>query len=636
MSESFSKVKYRPALDGVRTLAVYAVILFHAGMGFFPNGYIGVDMFFVLSGFLVTTVLLTEYQNYGRISLLDFYARRAKRLLPGAMIVILFSVLFGSVFLDAVTAGRYMSDSKAAIFYHANFHFIGQSQDYFAVNDTESPLLHYWSLSIEEQFYFAFPLILFLVLVAKKRYGKTGGILVLFPILGYSLYAQLLNWFSSSRPYFGTDTRIYQMIIGVGLAYALFYGMKLPEQSAKLMTPLLGVFILWASPFFDVSPSERGIGAALISVLIIAANEAKPFKPLEHHWMCFLGKISYGTYLWHWPIIVFTKIIVTSNPIVLLIVGAGGGTFMGWISSITIEKKFRKNNKLGSKITIGLFTSVSLLVAFVGFPLLSNILGVEKYEAAQERLPAYFCEQENLDECVLHDGTGLKVHLVGDSHARGGIPMLKEIAVANNWNLTATVDGGCPWQTGVTYWNHTRKVDCFQAQNSLLHNLSIIQPDVLILWEKALDDPMDYVTLDYRGNEILEEQSFEVISETSQVFMESVPPEIKIVIIEPTPLTAKENNPLTCAASRKPIAECSFAANNYILRSEQLFRTIAEENSNITTIDMDSVICPEKLCKAEEDGIVVWRDSNHITNQFSEYVVYRSAPLLEEIGKNEP
>ena len=160
-------LKYRPDLDGLRTIAVYLVLLFHAGLGWAGGGFIGVDLFFVLSGFLVTSVILSEIESTGRLRISNFYSRRVRRLLPAALVVIVATCVAFTILWSVARRLAIVSDAQSALLYVANWHFLGQAGNYFATDIDKSPFLHFWSLSIEEQFYFVFPVVLVLL-------SKTG------------------------------------------------------------------------------------------------------------------------------------------------------------------------------------------------------------------------------------------------------------------------------------------------------------------------------------------------------------------------------------------------------------------------------------------------------------------------------
>src|SRR4051812_24818470 len=163
---------YRPDLDGLRTVAVYLVLLFHAGLTWFAGGFIGVDLFFCLSGFLVTSVLVTELQATGSLRVGRFYSRRVRRLLPAAVVVVVATCLAFLLLWSVVRRVSLVGDAVSALLYYANFHFLAASGDYFATDIDKSPFLHFWSLSIEEQFYAFFPVLLLLLFRVRTQYRR--------------------------------------------------------------------------------------------------------------------------------------------------------------------------------------------------------------------------------------------------------------------------------------------------------------------------------------------------------------------------------------------------------------------------------------------------------------------------------
>ena len=213
---------YRPQLDGMRAVAVYLVVAFHAGISAFSGGFIGVDVFFVLSGYLVTQLLLRDFRAAGRIDFRRFYSRRFRRLLPAAFVAL---VVTAAVY-TAVAAPADVHDAiggfRSAFLYVANWHFISQSNDYFAANVNTNPVVHFWSLAVEEQFYLCWPLLLSGAYLVSRRAGeRQWKVLRLIIAAGFvvSLVAALhLSTVNLSRAYYGTDTRAYELLAGALLA----------------------------------------------------------------------------------------------------------------------------------------------------------------------------------------------------------------------------------------------------------------------------------------------------------------------------------------------------------------------------------------------------------------------------------
>ena len=216
MSEPASAFGYRPALDGVRAVAVLAVIVYHLGYPWMPGGFLGVDVFFVLSGYLITTLLLLEHDGAGRINLRAFWFRRARRLLPAVFLMLLFVTWHVAVTAPPFERPWRRQDILWTLIYGANWHFIASDQGYFAQFTSASPLRHTWSLAIEEQFYLFWPALL---LVVCSRGRRAVAILCGAGIVASVAASMwLFNPADPSRSYYGTDARMHELLIGALLA----------------------------------------------------------------------------------------------------------------------------------------------------------------------------------------------------------------------------------------------------------------------------------------------------------------------------------------------------------------------------------------------------------------------------------
>ena len=318
------ELRYRPYLDGLRCIAVYLVVAFHAGLARFSGGFIGVDVFFVLSGFLVTRILLGDLVGAGRVDFRRFYSRRFRRILPAAAVMLLVTAVAYVIVASPLQAFIAVSDLRAAFLYFANWHFIHLATDYFATNVNSSPVLHFWSLAVEEQFYLTWPLLLSAVFLVSRFAGRrrwTVVRLVVFAAIVVSATQALrIGHHQLNRAYYGTDTRAYQLLAGALLALTpqLFeLGSRMVEL-ARVAAPiaLAGIVVLGTS-ILDMSAITRGVAVVAVTLVLIAALEGAQTgivgRALSVSPITYLGRISYATYLWHWPIVVLVACITGSD-----------------------------------------------------------------------------------------------------------------------------------------------------------------------------------------------------------------------------------------------------------------------------------------------------------------------------------
>src|SRR3954454_5024868 len=310
------RLGYIPGLDGLRGIAVIAVLLFHGGVTWATGGFLGVDMFFVLSGFLITSLLLEERWRTGTIGLAHFWSRRPRRLVPALLVLLAGMAAYATWVPTDTPLGSLRRDVFATLAYVSNWHFILDGGSYFARNAPPSPLRHTWSLAIEEQFYLLWPLIFIAVARGRARLAKLGTFIGVG--IAASIAAMLLLYHpgtDASRVYYGTDTRVHVILIGCGLAVLFAVITQRRKDATAPLTPwghwLLGLaafdavlFLAWAMWYGDGDQTwlYRG-GFALVSLataILIAAAVHSPRGPFALSFSAWplraVGRISYGLY----------------------------------------------------------------------------------------------------------------------------------------------------------------------------------------------------------------------------------------------------------------------------------------------------------------------------------------------------
>jgi peptidoglycan/LPS O-acetylase OafA/YrhL len=305
--------KFRPDVEGLRAVAILLVVLFHAGVPRVTGGFVGVDVFFVLSGFVITGLLLREHASSGRTRVLSFYGRRSRRILPAATLVIVVTVLAAYHWLGFLTGNDTARVGRTASLFFSNFYFIHTGTNYLASQAPPSPLQNYWSLSVEEQFYIVYPALFILAGKCWKEVDIRRKLLVLLPCIIVASLALSIHQTSTNAitAFFSPATRGWELALGALVAVASPQLSKIPEAAAMWMS-WVGVAGIGLAAFLYNSATAYPGSAALLPVcataLVVASGTARPLMGAERllrlppfQWM---GKLSYSLYLWHWPILI--------------------------------------------------------------------------------------------------------------------------------------------------------------------------------------------------------------------------------------------------------------------------------------------------------------------------------------------
>jgi peptidoglycan/LPS O-acetylase OafA/YrhL len=662
---SRAPLHYRPYLDGLRTVAVYLVVAFHAGLGLMSGGFIGVDIFFVLSGYLVTGILVRDLAASGRIQWRKFYARRVRRILPAAIVTLLVVALVYAVVASPADMSDALGGFRAAFFYIANWHFIRQSTDYFAADVNTNPVLHFWSLAVEEQFYLVWPLALGVLYLVTHRVGRYRWWLiravVALATVASAIAALRLGSTNLARAYYGTDTRAYQLMLGAAVALTPQL-LHLPGRYSRYaravaVATLAGLLVLGTSAS-SVGPVTRGVATAILTALLIVGLENAPVgavaRTLSAGGVSYLGRISYGTYLWHWPVIVVLTYSRHLSPLALFAIAAPTATCLAGLSYYIIERPVRTSRRLDSfrvpVIVIG-FTSSILVGALVIPPVLdpghsassaqgplssgSRLLDWRTARNDIAKLPD--CLKAPVEKCEVVRGTGPRVMLIGDSHAQMWLPAFEAIARSESLTLSVAVMDACPWQRGLFYLGSgSIYQNCKRHQDDWYNRVvPAFDPDIIFLVQAGSGASRFRLPLTFPDGRKLAfgDQGYDaaMISASAAAMTALQAPRRQLVTIEPIP-TIYPFDPINCLSRGRTPGRCSVTVDARPTSLERFYRSASR--LHVTSVDLDRLVCPRlPICDAVVNNVIVRRDANgHLTATFARSVATQIRTILHARG----
>ena len=657
---------YRPALTGIRALAVYIVVLFHSDIPLLESGYIGVDLFFVLSGFLVCNVLAAEYEKNGKLTLPKFYARRMRRLLPAMGAMVLSVSLFFVLLQNTAERIKFVPSARSALLYFANWNFIIESADYFAPEAQTNPFGHLWSLSIEEQFYLLFPIFFAIVYKLTKRFSKHLLIAIPLCLLFASLFLQVRLSGNAARSYYGTDAKIYQLLAGAILAIWLRDRKSVFKISLRFVNgigiiSLFGFVLLASTLSARLSTSQTGIMATALGLLLIFSIECQQKGALGRLFsikpLVYLGNISYATYLWHWPIIVILRQVFLVNPIVIAGFAVGLSTIFASASYHMLEmpirtSKFLRRNSLKS-ISIGVVFSI-----LFGFFIIPAILGIEHDAATKIRTvpiksvvqndlvgdpstsgSALIDEPEqtflepncigvDLSRCYLHKGSGPTVLLIGDSHAIHIAEMFVDAAKILNFSLVISAAGGCRWPIGLRLEDRLDEDQinlCADLERENLERvIPELKPSLIIVTNRIFDSPFRIRLKGMRG--------FENVNQLASATLDKYTADgRRVLIVEPIPETNGFDSRVCFLNASTPTERqlCAFEISLEPTAFELFEREMDATRNNVVTVNIDDWVCPRApICDPTGNGSIVWADDNHMAPGYARTLGQRMADFL--------
>ncbi|PTU30619.1 acyltransferase family protein [Stenotrophobium rhamnosiphilum] len=647
-----NRLTYRADIQGLRAIAILLVVAAHAKVSGLAGGFIGVDVFFVLSGFLITGLLTQELTATGSIQFLRFYARRFQRLLPAMLLVLACTCIAAAIFILPGGQVSQASAAAAASVWLSNFHFAFSNIDYFGPSAENNLFLHTWSLGVEEQFYLVWPALLIFIAalpLGSKFQGKVKIKIAMFAVVGISLVSCVLTTqHSPELAFYMMPWRAWQFALG---ALAMLYcgnpadvetHSRNPQSAKFVWIGWIGlVLILGSALFLTPNLAYPGAWALIPSIgtacLLMAGAKnvgggASTFLSLRP--MQAIGRVSYSWYLWHWPVLILGATLFDStHPLARLLLVAIS-LLLAVLSYRLVESPIRQSKKLIERPSIVFFTSVSLIIVACTLSVqwgnaVSNWLSQPQQQRnayIRNGMPIIYrmgCDTDirssSLHVCAFgKENAKHTAVLVGDSIGAQWFPAAAKIFNGADWRLIAFTKSACPIVDEPIFYSKIGReyTECAQWRSEALLEIQKLKPDVLLIGSAA--HPA-YSNEQWKAG-------------TNRVLSKISPFAQNIYLIRPTPVLPF--NGLDCISGRNwwprqllGKTECKAPANSQ--RATEIFHALtAAANSfkNVKILDLNNSVCPNNKCTAELGGMAVFRDTQHLNANFIESL----SPQLED------
>lgn len=662
----------RPEIQALRAIAVSLVVVYHLWPKALPGGFTGVDVFFAISGFLITSHLLREVDRTGRVSLAEFWARRARRILPAALLVIALTAVATIIWVPENYWSQYFGEIRASTAYVQNWHLADAAVDYLAAENNPSPLQHFWSLSAEEQFYIVWPvLILGAALVAAGRFvrARRGAItLVLGVVAALSLaYAISYTVSNPARAFFVTPTRAWEFAAGGLLAILALTRLPTPVRIAVSWGGLAALLV--AALAYSGATPWPGYAALLpvlgtLAVIWAGAPRGRlsPTAAMSLPPVQFLGGISYSVYLWHWPLLILLPIITGDaiNPTMKIIILVAT-VVLAWLTKVLVEDPVRTGSFLTKRKARWTFASVAVGTAtvFVLAAIGSSTLDAHERQAEQRAKrvladtprcfgaashdPAHRCVNPDLSRsvvplpvvaatranspCTRQKREGLvwpcafgvaesshpkqEIAVIGDSHASHWRAAIDVVARAKKWHGVSIARAGCPFTRATKKLPEPARSQCVDWNRQVVAWLKR-HPEITTVFVAQINGDVGVVT---HGKDVFSTQ----VAGYAGAW-ELLPANVKrLYVFRDTPRMGKD----TMACVQQAIDSHHRAGSSCAVPQSQALRRDPAEVATrraakrVKLIDMIRYLCDGRECPPVIGGALVYKDNHHLTEVYA-------------------
>lgn len=621
---------YRHDIDGLRAIAVASVIIYHAQERLLPGGFLGVDIFFVISGYLISKHIASDSRS-GNFSVPEFYRRRVRRIAPMMLVTITFTLLISSL---TMTPEDFTAVAKSAVWSAAslaNVHFWRNlDTSYFASNSQEIPLLHLWSLGVEEQFYIVWPLIL----AGAVRSMPTRLLLVAIAGLALLSFSAASSIFPHDPmfAYYMLPTRAGELLVGGLLGVASSLGHVRPSASTSRMAGIGGATLIagsiWlldrSAPFPGWLALPPTIGAALL----IASGEGRNGRPLpglSSAPLVFIGQISYSAYLWHWPLFSLYRYGYGEPSLFACIVIISLTILLAWASYNLIELPARKTSARFRLVLLRQYLAPSAAVVLCsliiiygpkhGFPVAPDSYLRTLERVRDDSRPAYsyrwICQHQNItradlsdDRCIAGGGgenPQTSLLLWGDSNAAHYAPMIREFAAFSGYQFRNIAIGSCPpLLSDPKPYVEARRLDDCRESNALISSELKRFPVIAVsaAWTSYQQRDSTFLSAIRDLAENLSARGH------------------RVILIGKAHAIPGYDRRCEERALRIPLRQCAHESDidDAVEATNRLLKDIAEAIPNVAYFDANSSLCPNRVCRATTpEGLRLYFDATHLT-----------------------
>lgn len=668
MAAAPERAGVRPEIQALRALAVLSVLVFHLWPTRLPGGFVGVDVFFVVSGFLITAHLLREHSRTGTIALGRFWARRARRLLPASMLVLLVTAAGVYLFVPAARWPQFGGEIIASALYGENWALALQAVDYMALSNVKSPTQHFWTLGVEEQFYIVWPLLLLLIAALAPRLGRLRhramalGIGVV--VVASLLHSILFTAANQSMAYFFTSTRVWEFGLGALLSIALarrattFRNAGVATVASWLgFAMILAAVLLFGpeTPFPSYTALLPVIGTCLVIAAGSPSSRFSPRAAMSLRPVQFVGDVSYGVYLWHWPLIVLLPFLLLRDlSAVEKIAVLLGSIALGWLSKVLVEDPIRTGRVSAGLRPGWVFAAVAAVMAVViavalplalwrptpvpepgaapadcvgaealhddacGDPVTAPLIAdLSSFSADNPPADVLECEvsaqADAVRRCDFGDEGAPRVAILGDSHATRWVESLRDVSADAGWATSTFLISGCPAFVDAlvgTAWGYPETAEnCRRLSTDAVAQVEADPSvDVVLLTNRT----RLYIAPEGERTGLTEDAVAATISRLEDAG--------KTVVVLEDPPEMNAVPPQGGGSAADCLSRATAPTDCTLPRSEAAFEdplAAAATATGVPLLSLNDAFCDAERCYARAGGLVAYSDDNHVTRSYA-------------------